>query len=130
MENYVIKRSGNYQPFESYKIKDAIEKTFQSVSIVVDESVFESVAIQLENKEVWSVEEIQDVIEKKLFDKNHFDAMRSFMLYRHTRKLQREHLEGLNDDTTYVDSTQTIEEYIQQTAVSYTHLTLPTNREV
>ena len=115
MENYVIKRSGNYQPFESYKIKDAIEKTFQSVSIVVDESVFESVAIQLENKEVWSVEEIQDVIEKKLFDKNHFDAMRSFMLYRHTRKLQREHLEGLNDDTTYVDSTQTIEEYIQQT---------------
>ena len=115
MENYVIKRSGNYQPFESYKIKDAIEKNFQSVSIAVDESVFESVAIQLENKEVWSVEEIQDVIEKKLFDKNHFDAMRSFMLYRHTRKLQREHLEGLNDDTTYVDSTQTIEEYIQQT---------------
>ena len=115
MENYVIKRSGNYQPFESYKIKDAIEKTFQSVSIVVDESVFESVAIQLENKEVWSVEEIQDVIEKKLFEKKHFDAMRSFMLYRHTRKLQREHLEGLNDDTTYVDSTQTIEEYIQQT---------------
>lgn len=115
MENYVIKRNGKYQPFESYKIKDAIEKTFQSVSIAVDESVFESVAIQLENKEVWSVEEIQDVIEKKLFDKNHFDAMRSFMLYRHTRKLQREHLEGLNDDTTYVDSTQTIEEYIQQT---------------
>ncbi|MBB4802082.1 ribonucleoside triphosphate reductase [Flavobacterium quisquiliarum] len=115
MENYVIKRSGNYQPFESYKIKDAIEKTFQSVSIVVDESVFESVAIQLENKEVWFVEEIQDVIEKKLFEKKHFDAMRSFMLYRHTRKLQREHLEGLNDDTTYVDSTQTIEEYIQQT---------------
>ncbi len=115
MENYVIKRNGKYQPFESYKIKDAIEKTFQSVSIAVDESVFESVAIQLENKEVWSVEDIQDVIEKKLFDKNHFDAMRSFMLYRHTRKLQREHLEGLNDDTTYVDSTQTIEEYIQQT---------------
>jgi anaerobic ribonucleoside-triphosphate reductase len=115
MENYVIKRNGNYQPFESYKIKDAIEKTFQSVSIAVDESVFESAIIQLENKEVWSVEEIQDVIEKKLFDKNHFDAMRSFMLYRHTRKLQREHLEGLNDDTTYVDSTQTIEEYIQQT---------------
>lgn len=115
MENYVIKRSGNYQPFESYKIKDAIEKTFQSVSIVVDESVFESVAIQLENKEVWSVEEIQDVIEKKLFEKKHFDAMRSFMLYRQTRKLQREHFEGLNDDTTYVDSTQTIEEYVQQT---------------
>lgn len=41
--------------------------------------------------------------------------MRSFMLYRHTRKLQREHILGLNDDTTYVDSSQTIEEYISQT---------------
>ena len=115
MENYVIKRNGKYQPFESYKIKDAIEKSFRSISVVVDESVFESIAIQLEDKEVWSVEEIQDLIEKELFHKNHFDVMRSFMLFRHTRKLQREHLEGLNDDTTYVDSTQTIEEYIQQT---------------
>jgi ribonucleoside-triphosphate reductase len=41
--------------------------------------------------------------------------MRSFILYRHTRKLQREHVDGLNDDTTYVDSSQTIEEYISQT---------------
>ena len=41
--------------------------------------------------------------------------MRSFILYRHTRKLQREHINGLNDDTTYVDSSQTIEEYISQT---------------
>ncbi len=41
--------------------------------------------------------------------------MRSFMLFRHTRKLQREHVNGLNEDTTYVDSTQTIEEYIEQT---------------
>jgi ribonucleoside-triphosphate reductase len=37
------------------------------------------------------------------------------MLYRHTRKLQREHIHGFNDDTTYVDSSQTVEEYIFQT---------------
>ncbi|MEX2569198.1 MAG: ribonucleoside triphosphate reductase, partial [Cyclobacteriaceae bacterium] len=42
-------------------------------------------------------------------------VMRSFMLYRHTRKMQREHVAGLNEDTTYVDSTQTIEEYIHLT---------------
>ena len=29
--------------------------------------------------------------------------------------MQREHVAGLNEDTTYVDSTQTIEEYIHQT---------------
>ena len=115
MKNYVIKRNGKYKPFESYKIKDAIEKSFNSVSIVVDESVFLDIIIQLENEEVWAVEEIQDMIEKKLYEKNYFDVMRSFMLFRHTRKLQREHIEGLNDDTTYVDSTQTIEEYIKQT---------------
>jgi len=115
MGNYVIKRNGKYKPFESYKIKDAIDKSFKSVSVVVDQSVFESIIIQLENEEVWAVEEIQDMIEKKLYEKKYFDVMRSFMLFRHTRKLQREHIAGLNDDTTYVDSSQTIEEYIEQT---------------
>lgn len=115
MENYVIKRNGKYKPFESFKIKDAIEKSFKSVAIAVDQSVFESVSIQLESKLVWAVEEIQDLIEKTLYQKEYFDVMRSFMLFRHTRKLQREHVAGLNDDTTYVDSTQTIAEYIEQT---------------
>ncbi len=115
MEQYVIKRNGEYKPFESYKIKDAIEKSFESVSIPFDVSVYESVISSLQSKNTWAVEEIQDCIEKALFQKEYFPVMRSFMLYRHTRKLQREHIEGLNDDTTYVDSTQTIEEYISQT---------------
>ena len=115
MEQYVIKRNGEYKPFESYKIKDAIEKSFESVSIPFDVSVYESVISFLQSKNTWAVEEIQDCIEKALFQKEYFPVMRSFMLYRHTRKLQREHIEGLNDDTTYVDSTQTIEEYISQT---------------
>ncbi len=115
MEQYVIKRNGEYKPFESYKIKDAIEKSFESVSIPFDESVYESVMSSLQSKNTWAVEEIQDCIEKSLFQKEYFPVMRSFMLYRHTRKLQREHIQGLNDDTTYVDSTQTIEEYISQT---------------
>ena len=115
MELYVIKRNGAYKPFESYKIKDAIDKSFNSVSVPSDESVFSIVLNFLEQKEVWAVEEIQDIIEKTLFEKQYFSVMRSFMLFRHTRKLQREHVAGLNDDTTYVDSTQTIEEYISQT---------------
>jgi hypothetical protein len=35
MENFVIKRNGKYKLFESFKIKDAIEKSFKSFSIVV-----------------------------------------------------------------------------------------------
>lgn len=115
MEKYVIKRNGDYKPFESYKIKDAIVKSFQSVAVAFDKHVYEKVIATINSKDTWAVEEIQDIIEKKLFENEYFTVMRSFMLYRHTRKLQREHIQGLNDDTTYVDSTQTIEEYISQT---------------
>ena len=115
MEKYVIKRNGDYKPFESYKIKDAIVKSFQSVAVAFDKLVYEKVIATINTKDTWAVEEIQDIIEKKLFENEYFTVMRSFMLYRHTRKLQREHIQGLNDDTTYVDSTQTIEEYISQT---------------
>jgi len=115
MEKYVIKRNGDYKPFESFKIEDAISKSFKSATIAFDESVFENVIKGLQSKETWAVEEIQDLIEKSLFEKQYFEVMRSFMLYRHTRKLQREHVDGLNEDTTYVDSSQTIAEYIEQT---------------
>lgn len=115
MEKYVIKRNGDYKPFESFKIEDAIAKSFSSVTTAFDESIFENVIKGLQAKDTWAVEEIQDLIEKNLFEKEYFEVMRSFMLYRHTRKLQREHIEGLNEDTTYVDSSQTIAEYIEQT---------------
>ncbi|RFM36998.1 ribonucleoside triphosphate reductase [Chitinophaga silvisoli] len=113
--NYVIKRNGEFEPFKAFKIKDAIEKGFISVNKKPDEAIYQQVNAQLLHKEVWSVEEIQDIIEKELFAHSHFEVMRAFMLYRHTRKLQREHVHGLTPATTLVDSTQTIEEYISQT---------------
>ena len=115
MEKYVIKRNGAYQQFEPYKIKEAIQKAFQSETKQYKEEFFIKVLALLDAKETWAVEEIQDIIEKVLFEFGAYEVMRSFMLYRHTRKLQREHVLGLNEDTTYVDSTQTIEEYISQT---------------
>ncbi|WP_343706985.1 ribonucleoside triphosphate reductase [Flavobacterium sp.] len=114
MEKYVIKRNGDYKPFEAYKIEDAIQKAFQSVSQPVDKRIFKIVLSGLEAKYLWPVEEIQDIIERVLFENGYFQTMRSFIIYRHTRKLQREHINGLNDDTTYIDSTQTVEEYINQ----------------
>lgn len=113
--NYVIKRNGEFEPFKAFKIKDAIEKGFIGVNKKPDDTIFHQVSAQLLQKAVWSVEEIQDIIEKELFAHSHFEVMRAFMLYRHTRKLQREHVHGLTPATTLVDSTQTIEEYISQT---------------
>lgn len=114
MEKYVIKRNGDYKPFEAYKIQDAIQKAFQSVNQPIDKRIFKTVLSGLEVKFSWPVEEIQDMIERALFENGYFQTMRSFIIYRHTRKLQREHINGLNDDTTYIDSTQTVEEYINQ----------------
>lgn len=115
MENYVIKRNGEYEPLQLFKIEDAIKQGFKSVNASYDERIYLQVLQALEQKTTWAVEEVQDIIEKHLYNSGYFEVMRSFMLYRHTRKLQREHVSGLNEDTTYVNSTQTIEEYIDKT---------------
>lgn len=115
MDKFVIKRNGQYLPFEAFKIEEAIQKAFSSVSETYNPKVAETVFLLLSHQDTLAVEDIQDAIEKVLFEYSHFEVMRSFMIYRHTRKMQREHVLGLNDDTTYVDSTQTIEEYIHQT---------------
>lgn len=115
MDKFVIKRNGTYLPFEPFKIEEAITKAFASVSETLNLKVIETVFQLLSHQDTWAVEDIQDKIEKTLYEYGHYEAMRSFMLFRHTRKLQREHVNGLNDDTTYVDSTQTIEEYTNQT---------------
>ena len=66
------------------------------------------------SKRLAAVEDIQDLIEQELYKARYFDVMRSFMIYRHTHKMQREHIAGLNEDTTFINSTQTIEEYISK----------------
>lgn len=115
MDKFVIKRNGKYLPFETFKIEEAIQKAFNSVSETYNPKVTEAVLLLLNHRDTLAVDDIQDSIEKVLFEYNNFEVMRSFMIYRHTRKMQREHVLGLNDETTYVDSTQTIEEYIHQT---------------
>lgn len=115
MENYVIKRNGEYQALNFFKIQEAIIKAFESQSQVLDLSVFEAMRTDLEEKSTWGVEEIQDRIEKQLFKHGYFNVMRAFMLYRHTRKLQRLKEKSVDSDCTYVNSTETIEEYIGET---------------
>lgn len=108
----ILKRDGTKQKFESYKIEDAIKKAFKSVNTKFDISVFFNVLFELKCKRVVAVEDIQDIIEKELYKARYFEVMKSFILYRHLHKIQREHVLQLNCDTTYINSTQTIEEYI------------------
>lgn len=110
MVSKILKRDGTTQEFLAYKIEDAIKKAFKSQNTPYNSELFFSVLKQLETKRIVAVEDVQDMIESELYKARYFDVMKSFILYRHTHKLQRENF--LDADTTYISSTQTIEEYI------------------
>ncbi|MDX9814167.1 MAG: ribonucleoside triphosphate reductase [Sulfurimonadaceae bacterium] len=106
----ILKRDGTEEEFLSFKIEDAIKKAFKSQNVTYDNIVFFNVLDEIKTKRVIAVEDIQDMIEKELYKARYYDVMKSFMIYRHTHKMQRDSL--LAEDTTFVDSTGTIEEYI------------------
>jgi len=110
----IIKRDGNSQKFVPFKIEDAIKKAFESEVKAYDKGVFAELMDAIKDRDEISVEEVQDIIEKVLYAHQHFEVMKSFMLYRHMHKIQREQILGLDEDTTYINSTQTIREYIDK----------------
>ena len=112
MVENILKRDGSHKEFHSYKIEDAIKKAFKSQHITYDSSVFFNVLERLKLKRIVAVEDIQDIIEEELYRARYFNVMKSFLLYRHMHKLQRDNF--LEEDTTYINSTQTIEEYISK----------------
>ncbi len=110
----IIKRDGSVEEFQAYKIEDAIKAAFASVLVPYDRRVFESVLMRIGFDMVKAVEEVQDIIEYELYRAGHFDVMKSFITYRFLHKMQREHVLGLNEDTTFINSTQSVEEYINK----------------
>lgn len=109
----ILKRDGTTQEFQPFKIEDAIKKAFESENVTYDETIFKNLLAKLNFKRLAAVEDIQDLIEQEIYRAGYFDVMRSFMIYRHTHKMQREHIFGINDDTTFINSTQTVKEYIE-----------------
>ena len=108
----ILKRDGSKQKFEPYKIEDVIKKAFKSVNVVYSQAVFFNVTELIKQKRVVAVEDIQDIIEKELYKARYFEVMKSFIVYRHLHKIQREQVLQLETDTTYINSSQTIQEYI------------------
>jgi len=114
MVKTIIKRDGISQKFVPFKIEDVIKKAFASEVKVYDKGVFSELMEMIKTRDEISVEEVQDHIEKVLYEHQHFEVMKSFILYRHMHKIQREQILGLDEDTTYINSTQTIKEYIDK----------------
>jgi len=93
MIKLVKKRDGVLVPFEKQKIINAISKA----GYVKDE-VKEKIANEIanSNKEEISVEEIQDLVEKKLMATSYKDVAKEYVRYRFKRELIRDS-EGINN---------------------------------
>lgn len=115
MADTIIKRNGKTEGFQPYKIQDAINKAFHSSGEPYREAVFTKVLEKVYLKGSIAVEEIQDIIEKELFNAGCFETARSFIVYRFLHKMQRDHMAGLEAANTYVDCKATVEEYIGRT---------------
>lgn len=89
----VIKRDGRAVDFDREKIKVAISKANQDVSEeerVSDRQILNIIKyIEGLNKKRILVEDIQDVIEKKLMDIKKFDLAKAYIIYRYNRALVR-----------------------------------------
>ena len=90
----VIKRDGRIVDFNKVKIIKAIEKAFAEIDKDVTEEDFNKIyaiadSIEKENKDL-NVEDIQDIIEKKLMATNRKDVAKAYILYRDKRTRERD----------------------------------------
>ena len=111
----IRKRDGRIVPFDKEKISKAIYNAAQAVGgqdkSVSDELTNKVITIldyQFSEKELPTVEEMQDIIEKVLIKSGHSKTAKTYILYRHQRKKTR------NMGSTLIDVNKTIGEYLDQ----------------
>ena len=95
----VIKRNGIEVTFDKQKIIRAIEKAMKSVEGgEVDEALATKIAQEIENiDKTLKVEEIQDLVEKKIMASKYKDAAKNYMNYRYLRTMARSQYKELMD---------------------------------
>jgi ribonucleoside-triphosphate reductase len=114
MSQKILKRDGKFEDFASFKIEDAIKKAFQSVCVPYDQDVYFHTISKIQKLQNLEVETIQDIIEIELFECGFFDVAKSFISYRFLHKLQREKFCNNIESTTFINCTQSVEEYINK----------------
>jgi ribonucleoside-triphosphate reductase len=91
----VIKRDGREDIFDPNKISNAIKKAFIEVDGFMNEeskSIIDRITTEISNikREKMSVEEIQDIVEKKLMQSIRKDIAKAYILYRNERTKVRD----------------------------------------
>lgn len=87
----VIKRDGRLIEFNKNKISDAILKAMSHTAMGQDIVISKQIAQEIadENKETISVEDIQDLVEKKLMASQRKDVAKEYIIYRNKRNIAR-----------------------------------------
>ncbi len=97
----IKKRDGGIVDFEPRKITIAMEKAFQSVGQDVSaeelstltEAVQELITERFGIEQVPGVEEVQDLVEFTLIDRNYYSVVKAFILYRSAHNVKRKRME-------------------------------------
>ena len=91
-----MKRDGTIIDFNRKKIFEAIEKAFLAVSVddetiikILAQSVVDELEQNIEDDQVLTVEDIQDVVEKILITEGHAKVAKAYILYRQRRSEAR-----------------------------------------
>lgn len=92
----ITKRDGRVVPFDKNKIVNAILKAFEAIGEVDEYAITKAKNIAdyiekeaAEKSEMFSVEEIQDLVEQGLMNLKYKDAARAYILYRNKRSIER-----------------------------------------
>ena len=93
----VIKRDGSVVEFDKSRIINAIRKTFEQASREPNMKLLEKIASQVEDlpDKVLSVEQIQDIVVKKLMASSEKDIAMSYQSYRTLKAEIREREKGI-----------------------------------
>lgn len=104
----VTKRDGTIEEFNLDKILIAVTKAFNSVGQLMPEYLNLMIPniLGLTDKDNINVEEIQDKIEQILMNGNHFEAAKSYIIYRERHKEAREIKDRLDYMEKYSKSTE------------------------
>lgn len=94
--NKVLKRDSRVVDFDIQKIINAISNAFIEVDKEITQetqnkinNIANAIKKKIENNNVVSVEQIQDMVEEKLMASNRKDVAKKYILYREKRRLAR-----------------------------------------
>lgn len=109
----IEKRDGRFVNYDGSRIIEAVMKAAKNANIEISAESQEKILVNIEErlrefKEVASIEQIQDLVEKELFNQNLFQVARKYIAHRERHSILRD------TRNAFVDSISSISEYVDK----------------